>query len=122
MTKTRKRTAKATSVGIIELLSGVELIAKERARQISKEGWTPKHDDTHKHNELALAASSYITAVASPDEWAIERGEKPNPCYDWPWAKQWWKPSGDPVRNLVKAGALIAAEIDRLNRKKNKAR
>jgi hypothetical protein len=33
---------------------------------------------------------------------------------DWPWEKSWWKPSADPIRNLVKAGALIAAEIDRL--------
>jgi len=31
----------------------------------------------------------------------------------WPWAQTAFKPSGDPVRNLEKAGALIAAEIDR---------
>jgi hypothetical protein len=38
---------------------------------------------------------------------------------DWPkeWNVDWWKPSDDPIRNLVKAGALIAAEIDRLQRK-----
>lgn len=36
--------------------------------------------------------------------------------YSWPWDEEWWKPSEDPVRNLVKAGALIAAEIDRLQR------
>lgn len=35
---------------------------------------------------------------------------------DWPWADSWWKPSTDPVRNLVKAGALVAAEIDRYQR------
>lgn len=35
---------------------------------------------------------------------------------DWPWADDWWNPSDDPVRNLVKAGALIAAEIDRIQR------
>jgi hypothetical protein len=34
----------------------------------------------------------------------------------WPWDQDWWKPSPDPIRNLVKAGALIAAEIDRLQR------
>jgi hypothetical protein len=38
------------------------------------------------------------------------------PRFDWPWDASWWKPSNDPVRNLVKAGALIAAEIDRLQR------
>jgi hypothetical protein len=40
----------------------------------------------------------------------------------WPWAEKWWKPSEDQVRNLVKAGALIAAEIDRIQRLKAKAR
>jgi len=37
----------------------------------------------------------------------------------WPWGKEWWKPS-DRRRDLVKAGALIAAEIDRLDRAKSK--
>ncbi len=38
--------------------------------------------------------------------------------YQWPedWEAEVWKPSADPVHNLVKAGALIAAEIDRLQR------
>lgn len=36
---------------------------------------------------------------------------------EWPWDASWWKPSPDPIANLVKAGALIAAEIDRLQRK-----
>ncbi len=34
----------------------------------------------------------------------------------WPWDEEWWKPDNDAVRNLAKAGALIAAEIDRLQR------
>jgi hypothetical protein len=38
--------------------------------------------------------------------------ETPPP--NWPWDAKWWKPSVDHVRNLVKAGALIAAEIDRM--------
>lgn len=40
------------------------------------------------------------------------------PSSKWPssWHPEWWKPSNDPVRNLVKAGALIAAEIDRIQR------
>jgi hypothetical protein len=43
-----------------------------------------------------------------------------HPPDDWPWDWRFWKPSVDPIRDLVKAGALIAAEIDRLQRKKNK--
>ncbi len=38
----------------------------------------------------------------------------------WPWEEVWFKPSPDQVRNLVKAGALIAAEIDRINRETSK--
>ena len=39
---------------------------------------------------------------------------------EWPWNITWWKPSTDPVRNLTKAGALIAAEIERIQRAVNK--
>ena len=102
-------------VGISDLLSGAVLIAKERERQVAQEGWTPEHDDKHRGYQLTLAAMSYSAAVAAPDEEGDEHG-KVRPCHDWPWAKKWWKPSPDPIRNLVKAGALIAAEIDRLQR------
>jgi hypothetical protein len=97
--------------------TGVELIAAERERQMSHEGWTPEHDDKHTDFELSKAADSYLCAVISPDEEGDENG-KSRPAWDWPWDKDWWKPSDDPVRNLVKAGALIAAEIDRLQRMK----
>lgn len=88
--------------------TGIELIATERKRQISKEGWTASHDDTHEYGELAIAATCYaINGQGS---------ESLLPPCDWPWEKKWWKPSPDQIRNLVKAGALIAAEIDRLQR------
>ena len=47
-----------------------------------------------------------------------DNGQLKPPRFDWPssWNTSWWKPSADPIRNLVKAGALIAAEIDRLQR------
>ncbi|MGH3703011.1 MAG: hypothetical protein ACRDT9_00140 [Agromyces sp.] len=34
--------------------------------------------------------------------------------WGWPWADEFWKPTGDPVRDLTKAGALIAAALDSL--------
>jgi hypothetical protein len=33
----------------------------------------------------------------------------------WPWSKDWWKPK-TPRRDLVRAGALSLAEIERLDR------
>lgn len=92
--------------------SGAQLIFEERQRQVDEEGWTRAHDDSHTDGELAKAAESYLSTVTNPDE----EENPPRPAWDWPWDKQWWKPSPDPVRNLVKAGALIAAEIDRLQR------
>lgn len=35
----------------------------------------------------------------------------------WPWEPEAWNPSEDRVRNLVKAAALIVAEISRLRRR-----
>lgn len=87
--------------------SGVDLIAEERARQRDVELWCDTHDDQHKFGEMALAAMSY----ARPE---VFSGSKVP--FSWPWDTNWWKPSDDKVRNLVKAGALIAAEIDRLQR------
>lgn len=90
---------------------GVDLIAAERQRQLAVEGWTAVHDAHHEPNELAMAAASY----ALPDyerEFVSSGHQVPR---TWPWEEAAWKPSPDDrVRELVKAGALIAAEIDRL--------
>lgn len=87
---------------------GVEMIGAERVRQITDETWTPEHDDEHVHGELSDAAICYAIAAT---------GNVTRDVMDsWPWAGSWWKPSEEPIRNLVKAGALIAAEIDRLVR------
>lgn len=89
-------------------MNGVALIAAERKRQIEAERWSDKHDDTHDHREMAVAASCYILH-------AVNGASKPPRI--WPWDRMWWKPSNNQIRNLVKAGALIAAEIDRLQRR-----
>lgn len=88
---------------------GLELIAEERKRQIEVEGWTDEHDDTHHRGEMARAAACY----ALPGFWRSDA------VIDmlWPWSRNWWKPSRiDRIGELAKAGALIAAEIDRLHR------
>jgi hypothetical protein len=97
-------------------MNGTELIAQERQRQIDAEGWTPEHDDGHVSAELTNAACAYAETAALQ-----MYGDDEKPAIEiapdcWPWHTEWWKPSPDPVHNLVKAGALIAAEVDRLQR------
>ena len=93
-------------------MSGVELIAAERERQMSQEEWTPEHDDGHSRGELALAAMCYV----APEGSRYIRIPEHTPS-GWPWGRKWWKPTPkDRIRELKKAGALIAAEIDRLQR------
>lgn len=99
------------------LKSGIELIAAERQRQIDIEGWNAEHDRTHTWGELAKAAACY--AVHHTDARVFDPGSANDDLTinienAWPWDSKWWKPSNDKIRNLVKAGALIAAEIDRL--------
>jgi hypothetical protein len=99
------------------MAGGVGLIAAERQHQVSQEGWTPEHDDGHVRCELALAAAEYLQAgMFRPTRDRLGGASELVPSFDWPWSVRWWKPSDDPIRNLVKAGALIAAEIDRLQR------
>ena len=84
-------------------------VLDERRRQIEQEGWTPEHDDRHAQGQMAGAAVCYL--VEDIPHWARLEAQG---CY-WPWDAAWWKP-GDNRRNLVKAGALILAEIERLDR------
>jgi hypothetical protein len=95
---------------------GAEMIAAERQRQIEQEGWTAEHDDEHAGFEMSRAAQSYLTEVHVVALTGKDASVYPNPPSEWPWLLSDWKPSDDPIRNLVKAGALIAAEIDRLLR------
>lgn len=120
-------------------------VLAERRRQVSAEGWTPEHDDTHTGGEMAGAAACYALYGATynaPSHYppskvyaavaeARRNAEKdmdttrdairmaigePKAPKNWPWNAEWWKPS-DRRRNLVKAAALILAEIERLDRK-----
>lgn len=85
---------------------GTEAINAERIRQITGEDFDTAHDDAHDAAELADAALCYLEHY--------RKGYDGVPM-DWPWENRWWKPSGA-IRDLAKAGALIAAEIDRLHR------
>jgi hypothetical protein len=98
-------------------MTGAELIAAERERQVREEAWSPADDAGWTDGQLAAAADAYIRDLWGQD--GKYAGDAPfprdDPPDDWPWAGVWWKPTpDDPVRQLTKAGALIAAEIDRL--------
>lgn len=103
---------------------GLTLITGERIRQVAEEGWTARHDDGHVDGELAMAAACY----AAPFEIFVR-----NTCFDvryvdpWPWDDGDKRPRDEHgqlrtptreerIRMLAKAGALCAAEIDRLLR------
>lgn len=114
--------------------TGIERIAAERARQLEKLFWTAEHDDEHSDGELALAAVCYAAPepIFTLESLETRRPEMLRFQDPWPWEERWDKRPRrgvmreliDPaklstqqrVRCLEKAGALIAAEIDRLLR------
>ena len=121
--------------------TGIELIAEERQRQIDVEGYSKEHDLQHDEGEFLDAAAAYMTPnIKRPCiDVTHELNNQPSyavtydlPLFDgtihkmralpprtWPWGEQHWKPTPlDRVRELVKAGALIAAAIDRLQAQK----
>lgn len=90
---------------------GARRIAAERQRQMADKAWTPEHDDTHGQGELAVAAAAYALHGIASNLSAMHVSA----MQLWPWEPEGWKPK-DRLRNLERAGALIAAEIDRLSR------
>lgn len=93
---------------------GTDLITKERQRQIEGEGWTAEHDDSLGDGELAQAGGCYAIKAAEELGLSISKAYLRWPSA-WPFDEEDYKPT-EPLRQLVKAGALIAAEIDRLHR------
>lgn len=108
-----------------ETMTGVDRIARERRRQIEEEGWTPEHDDGHDDGSLAVAAA--LLAVDATDA-KVEHPDFDVEVMGGPtWMERLaWKHSyrndvaadkpPSTIRRLEIAGALIAAEIDRLQR------
>lgn len=117
---------------------GCKLIEKERIRQVKKEKWTSMHDDNHDEGDLAMAAVCY----AAPRRIFIrlEHARGVEFIEPWPWGcmddkRMVYGSERDPEEAdgelphpdtyspeerldlLIKAGALIAAEIDRMIRK-----
>ena len=105
----RLREAEATTAAARDVLA-------ERRRQIEAEGWTPEHDDAHKNGSLSRAGGFYALNAGA----AMWYGTTDTSICDtapdgWPWDPDWWKPV-NARRDLVKASALIIAEIERIDR------
>lgn len=91
----------------------IQDIAAERRRQVEVEGWSAEHDDEHRHGEMAAAAACYaIKAARLGNDNRFGLGYPPP---YWAWDARWWKPTTK-RRDLIKAAALIVAEIERLDR------
>lgn len=93
-------------------------VVVERTRQITAEGYTHEHDDAHDDGGLADAAACYAleaSAAASGSNDTAKAVRTWTATKLWPWDRKWWKPDM-PRRMLVKAAALILAEIERIDR------
>lgn len=84
-------------------------VAAERRRQIDVEGWTPEHDDEHTRGELVQAAAELC--LDGTDFHVVDRhGDR---MIGWGITEHH---RDDRRCQLVIAGALILAEIERLDR------
>jgi len=88
----------------------IQDVIDERQRQVDVEGWTDDHDDQYQYNELSTAGGLYALHAhdTSPAHFK-------SPPAHWPWYSSWWKPK-NPRKDLVRAAALIIAEIERIDR------
>lgn len=85
-------------------------VLAERRRQIEAEDWTPSHDDEYTKGELVAAAAAYALE-------AVSEGNVRGVWFHrlWPWHQDYWKPKSR-RRDLVRAAALMLAEIERIDR------
>ena len=96
--------------------NAMHMIEAERDRQVRVEGYDAAHDGDH-GDDIARAAACY----AMPERVRLAQGHVMS--FDlrrhlWPWQASHWKPTPDDrLHELAKAGALIAADIERHLRK-----
>lgn len=89
-----------------KMKTGLELITEERVKQIGKYGYTGYHDVGYQNKELLWGALTYLKKAM----WEKNFNEKET----WPFEMKYFNDEGY-VESLKKAGAFIAAELDRLN-------
>ena len=83
-------------------MTGIELITQERKEQIGKHSFDTEHDVMH-HPDQALINAA-IFAITLQDKWKQDGWEN--------FEKKMWGKSM--IKRFTVAGALVGAEIDRL--------
>ena len=92
-------------------MENLALVINERLRQIS-EGWSKDHDAKHESGELVLLACCYALNTYTVNDKLKKTISSELDAY---WGEGDFNKPVDPVDNLAKAGALILAELDRVN-------
>lgn len=98
----------------------IGMVEAERRRQVGVEGYNHANDDLYTNDQLTKAAVCYAmpSGVRNVALWDTTLFDKV-----WPWSSSSWKPTpGNRVRELVKAAALIVAEIERIQRAERQVR
>lgn len=115
LSATQPDTGKVEAGGVER--EAVAAIAAERQRQVDVEGWSEGHDDEHDDYQMARAAGCYALSAGrdGSDNGFFDSVVDAAIHHSWPWDRSWWKPK-DRRSDLVRAGALIVAEIERLDR------
>lgn len=94
-------------------------IWRERIRQMEAEGYSVEHDDEHDQGDMACAAAVYALLSAletmHEEDMELDAAIVQSTKWLWPWSPKALK-RAEPRRMLVKAAALIVAEIERLDR------
>jgi hypothetical protein len=102
--------------GIAALPQSARDVIAERRAQVTREGYDHENDDAHVQGELGAYAAYYAMPPGAREWPAAETG------YGETWGEaiipEGWTPPkpGDRRRELVKAGALVLAEIERIDR------
>ena len=102
-------------------LQAVQMVHDERFRQLIQEGHTRAHDDKHTEGQLALLAAAYALSSVPEEHQDFRHDEAYGELMallEDDYGRS-FKPK-DPIRDLVRAGALILAELERRLRAEEK--
>lgn len=94
--------------------ASIDVLA-ERRRQVEVKGWDNEHDDAHPCGEIAAFAAVYAMPEGARD-WPATDTSYGDTIAEALTPIDWQPKFGDRRRDLVKAAALLIAEIERLDR------